>query len=86
MTLAFSGRETLRLARAAQHPQLAGTPMTQPPAAPALPHQEVPLHPRTLPVHDARALTGANGTAEIVLDGQVYCLRITRAGKLILTK
>lgn len=36
--------------------------------------------------HDARALTGGTSTALIVLDGQVYTLRITRAGKLILTK
>ena len=39
-----------------------------------------------LPVHDARHLTGPSGQAQIVLDGQVYALRITRAGKLILTK
>ena len=39
-----------------------------------------------LPVHDARRLTGPEGQARIVLDGQVYALRITRAGKLILTK
>jgi hemin uptake protein HemP len=36
--------------------------------------------------HDARALTGGANTALIVLDGQIYTLRITRAGKLILTK
>jgi len=36
--------------------------------------------------YDARDLI-LNGTkAEIVLDGQTYTLRITRAGKLILTK
>lgn len=39
-----------------------------------------------LPVHDARQLTSPGGQAQIVLDGQVYALRITRAGKLILTK
>ncbi len=39
-----------------------------------------------LPRHDARALTRGGVQARIVLDGQVYCLRITRAGKLILTK
>jgi len=39
-----------------------------------------------LPVHDARRLTGVAGQAQIVLDGQVYALRTTRAGKLILTK
>lgn len=36
--------------------------------------------------YDARDLI-VNGTkADIVLDGQTYTLRITRAGKLILTK
>ena len=38
------------------------------------------------PLHDARALTEGGSLARIVLDGQVYALRITRAGKLILTK
>ena len=38
------------------------------------------------PMHDALRLTGGGTTARIVLDGQVYTLRITRAGKLILTK
>ena len=38
------------------------------------------------PCHDARELTGGSNTALIVLDGQIYTLRITRAGKLILTK
>ncbi|WP_207901922.1 hemin uptake protein HemP [Rhodovulum euryhalinum] len=38
------------------------------------------------PVHDARILTGGGTTAVIVLDGSAYTLRITRAGKLILTK
>jgi hemin uptake protein HemP len=38
------------------------------------------------PVHDARHLTGGDGTAFIVLDDKTYTLRITRAGKLILTK
>jgi hemin uptake protein HemP len=42
--------------------------------------------PRDLPVHDARALTAGGGAAEIVLDGTRYLLRITRQGKLILTK
>lgn len=37
-------------------------------------------------VHDARELTQGGNTANIVLDGKVYTLRITRAGKLILTK
>ena len=38
------------------------------------------------PVHEAQHLTGGGTTARILLDGQVYTLRITRAGKLILTK
>ena len=38
------------------------------------------------PVHDATKLTAGCGQARIVLNGQVYTLRITRAGKLILTK
>ena len=47
-----------------------------------------PLPPATLPspTHDARDLTGPTGQARILLDGQAYTLRITRAGKLILTK
>ncbi|MCT4553244.1 MAG: hemin uptake protein HemP [Pelagimonas sp.] len=39
-----------------------------------------------VPLHDARRMTGGDGQAHITLDGQVYTLRITRAGKLILTK
>ena len=38
------------------------------------------------PQHDAVALTQGGHLAEIVLGDQVYTLRITRAGKLILTK
>ncbi|SPJ25133.1 hemin uptake protein HemP [Palleronia abyssalis] len=39
------------------------------------------------PVHDARALLKGGRTAEIVLDDEaVYILRLTRSGKLILTK
>lgn len=38
------------------------------------------------PIHDARILTAGGTTAVIVLDGTAYTLRITRAGKLILTK
>ncbi|WP_227284082.1 hemin uptake protein HemP [Boseongicola sp. H5] len=62
------------------------TPMTyhssvaSDPATPRLPAPD-------MPVHDARALTGSeNSTALIVLDDKTYTLRITRAGKLILTK
>ncbi len=39
-----------------------------------------------VPCHDALSLTGGGTAARIVLKGQVYALRITRAGKLILTK
>lgn len=39
-----------------------------------------------LPAHDARALTRGGNLAQIELDGQCYTLRITRQGKLILTK
>ena len=39
-----------------------------------------------LPQHDATQLTAGGNQALIVLDEQVYQLRITRAGKLILTK
>lgn len=38
------------------------------------------------PSYDARDLTQNGELAQIVLDGQIYNLRITRAGKLILTK
>lgn len=38
------------------------------------------------PVHSALNLTEGGVQARIVLNGQVYSLRITRAGKLILTK
>jgi len=40
----------------------------------------------TGPIYDARMLVGNNATARILLDGKVYTLRITKAGKLILTK
>ena len=39
-----------------------------------------------IPVHEARVLTEGGLLAGIVLDGQVYSLRITCSGKLILTK
>jgi hemin uptake protein HemP len=38
------------------------------------------------PQHDARKLTAGNREAELLLDGMRYVLRITRQGKLILTK
>ncbi|PKP84194.1 MAG: hemin uptake protein HemP [Alphaproteobacteria bacterium HGW-Alphaproteobacteria-2] len=38
------------------------------------------------PVYDALKLTGGGASAVIILGGQVYTLRITRAGKLLLNK
>ncbi len=40
----------------------------------------------TLPTYAAHDLTGNGTLAQIVLEDQIYTLRITRAGKLILTK
>lgn len=45
-----------------------------------------PIGGQDLPLHSARALTRGGTQARIELDGKVYDLRITRAGKLILTK
>ena len=39
-----------------------------------------------VPVHDAMGLTDGGGRAHIVLGTQTYVLKVTRAGKLILTK
>ncbi|WP_146344536.1 hemin uptake protein HemP [Phaeobacter marinintestinus] len=39
-----------------------------------------------LPAHRAEDLTNGGNLAQIELGDQVYTLRITRAGKLILTK
>lgn len=46
------------------------------------------VHPATpaIPRHDARDLTAGGDQAEITLGDQAYRLRITKAGKLILTK
>ena len=38
------------------------------------------------PIHDVHNLTQGGTLARILLDGKEYTLRITRAGKLILTK
>ncbi len=43
-------------------------------------------HNSQIPVHSAQDLTRGGPVAQIVLDEKVYALRITRAGKLILTK
>lgn len=40
----------------------------------------------TIPTYDARELTAGQSKAQITLDGQAYTLRITKTGKLILTK
>jgi len=45
-----------------------------------------PQNDADIPVHAAEVLTAGGAQARIVLNGQVYSLRITRAGKLILTK
>ena len=53
----------------------------------SLPASASPVLPAaTLPAHDARALTQGGHLAQIELDGQTYTLRITKQGKLILTK
>lgn len=44
-------------------------------------HQQI-----SVPAHDATALTQGGQTATITLNGMLYTLRITRQGKLILTK
>jgi len=48
--------------------------------------QAQPVTRTQLPLHSARSLTKGGTQAQIELDGKVYDLRITRAGKLILTK
>ncbi|MER5173416.1 hemin uptake protein HemP [Thioclava sp. GXIMD2076] len=45
-----------------------------------------PSFTQALPAHAAEELTQGGNQANILLNGQVYTLRITRAGKLILTK
>ena len=40
----------------------------------------------SIPAYDATDIIGSGGQAQIILGDQVYTLRITRAGKLILTK
>jgi hemin uptake protein HemP len=46
----------------------------------------VPQAAVAVPCHDAVTLTAGGALAHIALNGQIYSLRITRAGKLILTK
>ncbi|SMH47365.1 hemin uptake protein HemP [Maritimibacter sp. HL-12] len=45
-----------------------------------------PQTPETVPRYRAEDLLGGHREAQIALGDQVYTLRITRAGKLILTK
>ncbi|MFV0490867.1 MAG: hemin uptake protein HemP [Pseudorhodobacter sp.] len=57
----------------------------------SLPTQTRPIPPtrtapEAMPSHDALRLTAGGNLAQITLNGQIYSLRITRAGKLILTK
>ncbi|WP_458792708.1 hemin uptake protein HemP [Yoonia sp. MH D7] len=40
----------------------------------------------TLPTYQAKDLTEGGDLAQIILNDQTYTLRVTRAGKLILTK
>ncbi|MBY4893075.1 hemin uptake protein HemP [Rhodobacteraceae bacterium N5(2021)] len=54
--------------------------MTEPDRTPPV------TRPTGTPIYDAQRLVGTQGTATIVLDDKTYTLRITRAGKLILTK
>lgn len=42
--------------------------------------------PEAIPSHRAEQLTAGGPTATILHEGQAYTLRITRTGKLILTK
>ncbi|QBF30462.1 hemin uptake protein HemP [Thalassococcus sp. S3] len=46
----------------------------------------MPTAEDAIPTYDARDLVVDGVQARLVLDGQTYVLRITRAGKLILTK
>lgn len=50
-----------------------------------LPHPKEEATDRT-PRHEAADLLRGSSTAEIRLEDRVYTLRLTRAGKLILTK
>ncbi len=42
--------------------------------------------PSNIPVYNAIDLTKGNDLAQIILSDKLYTLRVTRAGKLILTK
>ena len=51
-----------------------------------VPQTRTRTDPDEVCIYDARDLVKGGVRALIRLDDQVYCLRITRAGKLILTK
>ncbi|ABV95935.1 hypothetical protein Dshi_4225 (plasmid) [Dinoroseobacter shibae DFL 12 = DSM 16493] len=51
-----------------------------------MPSQTITPDKDTVPVFDARDLLGPNLRAFLRLDDQTYTLRMTRNGKLILTK
>lgn len=49
--------------------------------------KEITVRPEdTRPIYEAKDLTQGGDLARIKLEDQLYTLRITRAGKLILTK
>ncbi len=50
----------------------------------AVPHSQ--MTPSRIPIYSAEDLTNGGTVAQIVLGDQTYTLRVTRAGKLILTK
>ncbi|MEL6660637.1 MAG: hemin uptake protein HemP [Bacteroidota bacterium] len=55
-------------------------------SVPNVPESSVLMEPEFVAAYDARELIKSGCLARILLDGQTYYLRITRAGKLILTK
>ena len=68
---------------------LGGSPMSPPGGEPTLPEgrrHAAPPGDESLPRYDVRRLMEGGNRALMVLDGTAYSLRITRAGKLILTK
>jgi len=58
----------------------------KPDAMQQTPSVSIPLADPSLPVHEALTLMQGGTKAFITANGQVYTLRITRQGKLILTK
>ncbi len=59
--------------------------MNRPDPAPAAAEPVAPAD-AAVPIHSAREMTGGGVIAYIELDGRLYTLRITKAGKLILTR